>query len=99
MQQKVAPIDVCMNRASQKIIEDNRRKLIPIIETVILCGRQNFALRGHRDDATNWDKGNPGNFQSLLNYRIKGGDTVLKDHFEKKHKRMQHTAQNRCKMN
>ena len=83
MQQKVAPIDVCMNRASQKIIEDNRRKLIPIIETVILCGRQNFALRGHRDDATNWDKGNPGNFQSSLNYRIKGGDTVLKDHFER----------------
>ena len=83
MQQKAVPIDVCMNRASQKIIEDNRKKLIPIIETVILCGRQNFALRGHRDDATNWDKGNPGNFQSLLNYRVKGGDTILKDHFQR----------------
>ena len=71
-----------MNKASQRIIENNQRKLIRIIETVLLCGRQNFALRGHPDDATNREKGNPGNFQSLLNYRIKGGDTILKDHFE-----------------
>lgn len=66
VQQKIVPIEVCMNRATQKIIEENRNKLISITETVILCGRQYFALRGHRDDATSWDKGNPGNFQSVL---------------------------------
>ncbi|CAH0563160.1 unnamed protein product [Brassicogethes aeneus] len=29
---------------------ENGNRLRPIIETIILCGRQNIALRGHRDD-------------------------------------------------
>jgi len=31
-------------------IQGNRSRLRPIIETIILCGRQNIPLRGHRDD-------------------------------------------------
>ena len=31
-------------------IQENRRRLIPIIETIIFLGRQNIPLRGHRDD-------------------------------------------------
>jgi len=27
----------------------NRKLLIPIIEAIILCGRQNIAIRGHRN--------------------------------------------------
>jgi len=30
-------------------IKLNRSRLIPIIECVVLCGRQEIALRGHRD--------------------------------------------------
>ena len=30
-------------------IEDNRKALRPIVETIILCARQIIALRGHRD--------------------------------------------------
>jgi len=32
-----------------KQIEENRKRLIPIIECVMLCGQQEIALRGHRD--------------------------------------------------
>jgi len=34
-------------RVKQKNL--NRLKLIPIIECILLCGRQEIALRGHRD--------------------------------------------------
>lgn len=30
-------------------IKENRKKLIPIIECIILCGRQEIAFRGHKD--------------------------------------------------
>ena len=30
--------------------KENRKRLEPIVKTIILCGRQNIALRGHRDD-------------------------------------------------
>lgn len=33
-----------------KTIEENKKKLIPIIKTIIFCGRYNILLRGHRDD-------------------------------------------------
>ncbi|KAE9542310.1 hypothetical protein AGLY_003437 [Aphis glycines] len=31
-------------------VQENRSRLRPTIETIILCGRQNILLRGHRDD-------------------------------------------------
>ena len=31
-------------------IEDNRRRLVPIVKIVILCGRTWIAYRGHRDE-------------------------------------------------
>lgn len=30
-------------------IKENRKRLIPIIQCIILCGQQDIALRGHRD--------------------------------------------------
>ena len=49
----------------------------------MLCGKQNIALRGHRDDSSYIDEasGNPGNFQALLNFRVEAGDKVLANHF------------------
>ena len=48
----------------------NREKLKPIVDAIILCGKQNIAFRGHRDDAKYCDEAgfNPGNLQALLSY-------------------------------
>jgi hypothetical protein len=39
-----------LNTDRMKVIEDNRQRLRPIIETVIFMGWQNIAFRGKRDD-------------------------------------------------
>ena len=69
----------------QKEIERNRAALVPIIDTLLTCARQNIALRGHRDDGPVDSTGeepmqNDGNFRALLRLRVRGGDTDLKDH-------------------
>ncbi|CAI6355649.1 unnamed protein product [Macrosiphum euphorbiae] len=38
-----------VNTGRMKQVTENRLRLKPIIETVVLCGRQNISLRGHRD--------------------------------------------------
>lgn len=50
-----------------KQIVENRKNISPIIEAIILCGRQDFSLRGHRDSGKFSVKNNninDGNFQS-----------------------------------
>ena len=66
-------------------ISINRQKLSSIVKTIILCGRQNIALRGHRDNALDVERDvdsttNHGNFLALLNFCIDAGDTVLENH-------------------
>ena len=54
-----------------------------IAETVIFCGRQGIAMRGHRDDKPAIQENlcaNHGNFLALLKFRIQAGDTMLQDH-------------------
>ena len=60
-----------------KRVKYNRCILRAMFETVILCDRKNLALRGHRDDSSHYSSSNPGNFHSLLDYRISSGDKVL----------------------
>ncbi|XP_050064205.1 zinc finger MYM-type protein 1-like [Aphis gossypii] len=65
--------------AVQLEIEENRLFIQPIIETILLCGRQGLALRGHKDYGpiqfgTLFPSENDGNFRPLLRYRINGGD-------------------------
>ena len=51
--------------ASQQLVDSNRLKLRSIVETVLLCGRQNISLRGHRDsscDVENCPNAPHGNF-------------------------------------
>lgn len=72
-----------IDTARSEAILRNRHNLKPIIETVILCGRQELALRGHRDSGnidTNsvCTEKNEGNFRALLRYRSQG-DRELKD--------------------
>eukprot|EP00112_Aurelia_sp_Birch-Aquarium-sp1_P011732 Seg247.2 transcript_id=Seg247.2/GoldUCD/mRNA.D3Y31 product="hypothetical protein" protein_id=Seg247.2/GoldUCD/D3Y31 len=69
-----------INTERQKEIERNRAALVPIIDTLLTCARQNIAMRGHRDDGPVDSTGeepmhNDGNFRALLRLRVRGGDT------------------------
>lgn len=74
-----------VNTQRLKQVQENRARLYPIIETIVLCGRQNIPFRGHRDDGSiflptaenNSIVSNEGNFRELLRFRIAAGDTNL----------------------
>ena len=38
------------NRINAQCVKENRLKIRSIVETVIFCGRQGIAFRGHRND-------------------------------------------------
>ena len=77
-----------INQQQKQTILENRRKIIPIIETIILCGRQGIPLRGHRDSGPHTfeseknleDNDNDGNLHALLRYRMRH-DQVFKNDF------------------
>ena len=69
--------------------EENRKRLRPIVKTIMLCGKQNIPMRGHRDDGpllpTCDDTDDivstqEGNFRALLKFRIDAGDVTLEKH-------------------
>lgn len=63
-------------------IQENRQKLRPMVETVLLCGRYNLPLRGHRDDGpiSRDEPGkNDGVFRGLLRSRMRAGDSALEE--------------------
>lgn len=71
-------------------IQQNRQRLIPIIKTILLCGRCNLPLRGHCEEGDMKDlntqqsalKGEQGVFRALLAFQIDAGDDNLKRYFE-----------------
>ncbi len=78
-----ASVILQLDNARMKEIRENREKLIPIINTVLFCGRQGIALRGHRDHGLQGLRGvnvnvddsksemenvNDGNFRALLRF-------------------------------
>ena len=68
-----------------RLVAHNCQKLTSIAETILFCGRQGFALKGHRDDGTSIDLDdtvNHGNFLALLRFRVQAGDKVLGKHLE-----------------
>ncbi|KAI6650227.1 Zinc finger MYM-type protein 1-like [Oopsacas minuta] len=71
-------------RIKQKLL--NRQRLVPIIETILLLGRQELSFRGHRGESKELDieepKENDGNFRAALRLPLRAGDIVLKDHLE-----------------
>ena len=74
-----------LSKSLSERIANNRLKLESIIKTIVLCGRQNIALRGHRDSALDNERDvagwkNHGDFTALLNFRIDAGDTALDKH-------------------
>jgi hypothetical protein len=59
-------------RKTQKEVRKNREILSSVVKCVVLCGKQNLPLRGHRDDSQHIDDNNinSGNFQALINFRV-----------------------------
>ncbi|XP_060864369.1 52 kDa repressor of the inhibitor of the protein kinase-like [Metopolophium dirhodum] len=87
MNGKIQNIETTLDTAMTRKVEQNRQKLIPIIETILFCGLQNISLRGHRDDGSinsvdDDIKNQKGNFKALLKFRINAGDQILKEHFK-----------------
>ena len=48
---KTQPIGIMIDENKNKNISENKKKLIPIIDTIKLCGRLGLAFRGHRNDS------------------------------------------------
>lgn len=75
-----------VDQGRQQQVLRNRSRLIPIVKTVFLCGKQGLALRGHRENGdvvrntTEAEGSNDGNFRALLRFRIDAGDESLKEH-------------------
>ena len=66
-----------LNAVVASQIAENRKKLSSIVKTILLCGRQNLPLRGHRELEASL---NCGNFRALLAFRIDSGDAILEGH-------------------
>lgn len=77
MKSKQKSIAEHLNSALASQVQRNREKLYSIVKTILFCGRQNIALRGHRESESSV---NPGNFRALLSFRIQSGDSLLGDH-------------------
>jgi len=68
----------------KKQVIKNRAFLGPIIETIILCGRRNIALRGNNDSDKIYDDSietNASNFRSLLRFKLLN-DSILDKHLK-----------------
>ena len=80
------PIEVIIDSGIRKEVEENRKKLAPIVDSVLFCGRLGLPLRGHRDDAkyhpevSSYSTGGVGNFVESLNFKVRAGDKVLEEH-------------------
>lgn len=87
-------VNVLLDSRNKQVIEYNRKRLIPIVKTIIFCAQNNLALRGHREIGSMKDNdtrekclsGEQGIFRALLSYRIECGDSDLLTHLETSNK-------------
>lgn len=83
-------VDVLFNKHLQQTIESNKKRLIPIVKTILFCARNNLPLRGHRETGSlslesvrsSCIGGEQGVLRALLAFRVDSGDTELQRHFE-----------------
>ncbi|XP_067620086.1 zinc finger MYM-type protein 1-like [Eurosta solidaginis] len=84
-------IDLQLDQQKEKARKENYERLKHIVKTIVLCGRQGNALRGHRDDGPlfqEWPNANneaderenfhEGNFRAILKYRAES-DEIFKE--------------------
>nr|XP_042911240.1 zinc finger MYM-type protein 1-like [Parasteatoda tepidariorum] len=88
------PVDEQVDSAASRRKLENRKNITPIIETILFCGNQGLALRGHKDSgiiAEQPGEENDGNFRALLRFRSKN-DSTLKNILESSRKNAQYTS-------
>lgn len=68
------PVDVQLVSAHEKIIQDNKKIVASVIDTVIFCGTHDLPLRGKEL--------HEGLFEDLIKLKIQSGDVSLKAHSE-----------------
>ncbi|KAF0709155.1 zinc finger MYM-type protein 1-like [Aphis craccivora] len=89
---KDVSVDVQLDSNLKKQIAINRKKILPIVKTILFCGKQNISLRGHRHETGNIFHQNSdfiendGNFRALLRFRIESGDSDLNEHLQNSNK-------------
>ena len=84
-------IDVNLTSGNDERIAKNRSVLKSLVKCLEFCGRRGMALRGHRDDDKTPSE-NPGNFKSLVEFRVESGDSVLRDHLKTCQKNASYTS-------
>ena len=65
---------------NKEMYDKNMKILKFIVRTIIFCGKQNIALRGHRDDNTSTTT-NQGNFHALIHH-LAESNAELHEHLE-----------------
>ncbi|XP_033225893.1 zinc finger MYM-type protein 1-like [Belonocnema kinseyi] len=96
VQNREESIENLIDESRKQQILKNRQNMIPVVEAIIVLGRQELALRGHRDSGNiviqdDFTGPNEGNFRALLKYRAKG-DPILRSHLEGPRKRDKFTS-------
>ena len=82
----VEEIDLMIDKNCMKKVEENRKRLEPINDTVILLVRLGLALRGYQDGSQfypnvgKYSSGCVENVTEVLNYRVRGDDSILENH-------------------
>lgn len=83
-------VDLLIDQQKKRIIESNKKRLVPIIKTILFCARNNLPLRGHRETGSlSLDSvrsscigGEQGVLRALLAFRMDSGDKDLIGHFD-----------------
>lgn len=59
-------------------MEENRRKLTPIIKTVLFCGMEGLPLRGHNESGPILGncESSDGKFRVLIKFRMDAGNEI-----------------------
>ena len=77
-------MDVLVNSIAQQRLLDNQCVIESLLKTVMFCGRQGLAFRGHNDDHVSWselEERNLGNFVECLRFRAEH-DRILARHLQ-----------------
>ena len=100
MNKTITPVDEQLGLILSQTIANNRLVLKSIFDIIITCGRQNIALRGHRESVNGDNElNNPGNFLELIKFRVRSGDKILENHLKSAPKNALYTSktiQNEC---
>ena len=72
-------VDAVLSSQVRQTMVTNQKVIESLLRVIILCGKQELALRGHRDDRIDWqsdEKSNEDNFIQLVRFRAET-NTIL----------------------